>query len=67
VTRGLLLFIAICLLAAMPLVDRRAGQVAVGVLFAMWILTLRTTKQASATRRREDLKTNGERGASGSR
>jgi hypothetical protein len=51
VTRGWPLFVVICVLAPMPLVDRRLGQVAVGVLFALWFLTLTSVKRASDERR----------------
>ena len=52
-TRGLPLFLVICLLATAPLYSRTLGQVAVGVLFALWILTL-TNVKASADRRSRD-------------
>ena len=39
-TRGWPLFLCICLLATAPLYSRTLGQVAVGVLFALWLLTL---------------------------
>lgn len=47
-TRGLPLFLVICALAVAPLVDRHLGQVAVGVLFGLWLLTLTSVKRGRA-------------------
>jgi hypothetical protein len=61
--RGLPLFLVICLLATVPLYSRTLGQIAVGLLFALWLLTLTSIKQASADRRsREAMTPDGERG-----
>ncbi len=47
-TRGLPLFALIAFLATVPLYSRTLGALAVGALFALWLLTLTDVKQAAA-------------------
>jgi len=44
---GWFLALAICFLATAPLYSRTLGALAVGALFAPWLLTLTDVKQAS--------------------
>ena len=44
-TRGWPLFVVICFLATVPLYSRTLGALAVGALFALWLLTLTSVKQ----------------------
>ncbi|MBA3565226.1 MAG: hypothetical protein H0W31_00035 [Actinobacteria bacterium] len=44
-TRGWPLFVVICALATVPLYSRTLGALAVGALFALWLLTLVSVKQ----------------------
>lgn len=43
--RGLPLFLLIAFLATAPLYSRTLGALAVGALFALWLLTLTSVKQ----------------------
>ncbi len=43
--KGLPLFLLICALALVPLYSRTLGALAVGALFALWLLTLTSVKQ----------------------
>jgi len=43
--RGLPLFLLIAFLATAPLYSRTLGALAVGALFALWLLTLVSVKQ----------------------
>ncbi len=47
---GLPLFLLIAFLATVPLYSRTLGALAVGALFALWLLTLTDVKHASAGR-----------------
>ncbi len=44
-TRGLPLFALIAALATVPLYSRTLGALAVGALFALWLLTLTSVRQ----------------------
>ena len=44
-TRGLPLFALIVFLSTVPLYSRTLGALAVGALFALWLLTLTSVKQ----------------------
>lgn len=43
--KGWPLFLLICLLASAPLYSRTLGQVAVGILFFLWLLTLTSVRR----------------------
>ena len=66
-SRGLPLFLLIACSPQRRSTRANSGRSRLGVLFALWLITLHTTKQASATRRREDLTPNGQTESSGPR
>ncbi len=47
--RGLPLFVVICALSLVPLYSRTLGALAVGALFALWLLTLTSVRRVGGS------------------